>query len=184
MFSRGRCWPSVAITRSSDSCSIAISSVAASSSRWPRTAVKRISQSSDSGSTTRLCSGGPTERGGRGAGQGSGLAAVGTAARGAGPLEQLLAALLGAPGDEPDRDLERPALAVGFDLDRAQARERAARDDLATRAVGAGEHHEQLELTGPSDAVEVAQLRREGVADVGERLLGELVAVLARELAQ
>src|ERR1700726_4305256 len=157
MFSRGRRSPSEARTRSSDSCSITISSVPASSSRWPRTAVKRISQSSDSGSTTGLCSGRPNERRRRRAGEGSLATAVGSAARGARALEQLLAPLLPPPPREADGDLEGLGLAIGFDLDRAQSRERSAGYDLTARPVGAGEHHQQLELARPPDAVEVAQ---------------------------
>src|SRR5438445_9872350 len=145
MFRRGLRAPSEAITRSSDSCSSAIRSVSASSSRCPRTAVKRINQISDSGSTARLCTRRTTERGRRRAGEGSGLA-VGPPAGCPCALDELVCALLCAPRREPDRDVERLALPPGFDLDRSQSREGATGDDLSARAVGARQHHEQLAL--------------------------------------
>src|SRR5207249_8378429 len=95
--------------------------------------------------------------------------------------QQVLVAELAAPGGQPDRDLERAALAVGFDLDRAQALERAPRDDLAARSVRAREQDQELALARPPDAVEAAQLGAQRGAHVGERLLGELLSVVARE---
>ena len=44
----------------------------------------------------------------------------------------------------PTEIAQRPAPPVGFDLDRAQPLEHASGDDLAARAVGAGQHDQQL----------------------------------------
>src|SRR5690348_827590 len=88
------------------------------------------------------------------------------------------------PRREPDRDSQRSALSGGFDLDRAQPVEHAPRDGLAPEAIRAGQQDEQLAVAGSADAVEVAQLRTQRPAHVGERALGQLGAVLARELLE
>ena len=70
--------------------------------------------------------------------------AVAAPRRRARPLEQLVAVDVLLPRGQPDGDAQRPARAVGFDLDRAQTLEHAPGDDLAARAVGAGQHQQQL----------------------------------------
>ncbi len=84
----------------------------------------------------------------------------------------------------PTATLQRAALAPDLQLDRPQARERAPRDDLAARAVGAGEHHRELALARVRHAVEAAKLAAQRGGDVGERLLGELLPVGALDRAQ
>ena len=127
----------------------------------------------------------PSKHGRRGAGKRRrALGAVAAASCSTRPLEQLVAVDALLPLSQTDRDAQRPAQAVGFDLDRAQAIECPPGDDLAARTVRAGKHQQQLGVAGAADAIEAAHLGAQRGRDVGERLLGQLGAVLARQLLQ
>ncbi len=91
--------------------------------------------------------------------------------------EQLLAVEILSPCGQADGYAQGMAYAIGLDLDRAQAVEHATGDDLTARAVGAGEHDQQLGVAGAPDSIEAAQLAQQRRSGVCERLLGQLASM-------
>jgi hypothetical protein len=80
--------------------------------------------------------------------------------------------------------VQRAAGALRFDLDRAQPLERTSGHDLSSRTVGAWQDDQQVVICGPPDPVEAAQFAPQRAGDVGDRLLTQLAAVLARQLVE
>ncbi len=87
------------------------------------------------------------------------------------------------PGPTETRSGRRVAL--GFDLDRAQPVEHAPGDHLAARPVGARAARSAARCRSacPTRSKRRSS-RRSALADVGERLLAQLAAVLARHLVE
>ncbi len=164
---RSRTGPPLApATRSSPFSSITSSSVLASSSARPRSAISRSSHSSIRSASDGIMKVAPSAPAG----------ALRRSApfppwRGSVPLpprrpvaararsQQRRRRRFRAPCREPDRDAQGLPFAAGFDLDRPQPVEHPARHHLAARPVGAGQHDQQLALARHPDAVEAAQLR-------------------------
>ncbi len=153
--------PLEAATRSSPRSSITTSSVPASSSARPRSAISRSSHNSDPESIGEII--------------------VSIVSR---PFSRRAAALVWASSSSPSTSPCQAAIPTETRSGRrcppastliARRRcERAPGDDLPARPVGAGQQHRELALAGPPDAVEAAQLVPQRLAHVDERLLGQL----------
>jgi hypothetical protein len=103
-----------------------------------------------------------------------GVAALGREPR---QRKQLLGCQPVVPRGYAHRYAQRQPTPLDVELDRVQPAERASRDDLPTPLVRAGQHDQQLALSGVPDAVEASQLWRKRRSEVGERLRGQLRAM-------